>query len=249
MTDSLSRREIIFGTLGLTFGFTLPLAGCLRGTGESEESAFVTSWVNIDPEGSIVILTPAAEMGQGSMTALPIIFAEELDANWDDVRIEFSPADDRLYANPLSWIHGIMLTLGSASVAGYFDQLRHYGAQARRVLMESAAEHLGVPLAELSTEPSYVVHMGTGRRLSYGEIASFTKYPAEPPQITQDDLKRPSQFRLIGHDVPRRDIPGKVDGTADFSIDTRLPEMLYATVIRSPTQGGRPIEIDETDLN
>jgi len=248
MTDSLSRREIIFGTLGLTFGFTLPLAGCLRGTGESEESAFVTSWVNIDPEGSIVILTPAAEMGQGSMTALPIIFAEELDADWDDVRIEFSPADDRLYANPLSWIHGIMLTLGSASVAGYFDQLRHYGAQARRVLMESAAERLRVPLAELSTEPSYVVHMATGRRLSYGEIASFTEYPAEPPQITLDDLKQPSQFRLIGHDVPRRDIPGKVDGSADFSIDTRLPEMLYATVIRSPTHGGRPIEVDETGL-
>ncbi len=248
MTDSLSRREIIFGTLGLTFGFTLPLAGCLRGTGESEESAFVTSWVNIDPEGSIVILTPAAEMGQGSMTALPIIFAEELDADWEDVRIEFSLADDRLYANPLSWIHGIMLTLGSASVAGYFDQLRHYGAQARRVLMASAAERLRVPLAELSTEPSYVVHMATGRRLSYGEIASFTKYPAEPPQITLDDLKQPSQFRLIGHDVPRRDIPGKVDGSADFSIDTHLPEMLYATVIRSPTQGGRPIEVDETDL-
>lgn len=248
MTGSLSRREIIFGTLGLTFGFTLPLAGCLRGTGESEESAFVTSWVNIDPEGSIVILTPAAEMGQGSMTALPIIFAEELDADWDDVRIEFSPADDRLYANPLSWIHGIMLTLGSASIAGYFDQLRHYGAQARRVLMESAAERLRVPLAELSTEPSFVVHMGTGRRLSYGEIASFTEYPAEPPQITLDDLKQPSQFRLIGHDVPRRDIPGKVDGSADFSIDTRLPEMLYAAVIRSPTQGGRPIEVDETGL-
>lgn len=248
MTGLLSRREIIFGTLGLTFGFTLPLAGCLRGTGESEESAFVTSWVNIDPEGSIVILTPAAEMGQGSMTALPIIFAEELDADWDDVRIEFSPADDRLYANPLSWIHGIMLTLGSASIAGYFDQLRHYGAQARRVLMESAAERLRVPLAELSTEPSFVVHMGTGRRLSYGEIASFTEYPAEPPQITLDDLKQPSQFRLIGHDVPRRDIPGKVDGSADFSIDTRLPEMLYAAVIRSPTQGGRPIEVDETGL-
>ena len=90
--------------------------------------------------------------------------------------------------------------------------------------------------------------MATGRRLSYGEIASFTEYPAEPPQITQDDLKQPSQFRLIGHDVPRRDIPGKVDGSAEFSIDTRLPEMLYAAVIRSPTQGGRPIEVNETGL-
>ncbi len=248
MTGSLSRREFIFSTLGLTFGFTLPLAGCARVTTGSDKSTFVTSWVNIDPAGSIVILTPAAEMGQGSMTALPIIFAEELDADWDDVRIEFSPADDRLYANPLSWIHGVMLTLGSASVAGYFDQLRLYGAQARRVLMESAAERLRVPLAELSTEPSYVLHLATGRRLSYGEIASFTKYPAEPPQITLDDLKHPSQFRLIGHDVPRRDIPGKVDGSAEFSIDTQLPDMLYATVIRPPIQGALPIEVDETSV-
>ena len=248
MTGSTSRREFMFGALGLTFGFTLPLAGCGRGPGGAEKSTFVTSWVNIDPTGSIVILTPAAEMGQGSMTALPIIFAEELDAAWDDVRIEFSPADDRLYANPLSWIHGVMLTLGSASVAGYFDQLRLYGAQARRVLMGSAAERLGVPLAELSTEPSYVVHLASGRRLSYGEIASFTTYPAEPPQITLDDLKHPSRFRLIGHDVPRRDIPGKVDGSAEFSIDTQLPEMLYATVIRSPTKGGLPIEVDETGV-
>ena len=246
MTASLSRRDLVFGTLGVTFGFTLPLAGCDRETGELEKSRFATTWVNIDPAGTIVILAPAAEMGQGSMTALPIIFAEELDANWDDVRIEFSPADDRLYANPLSWIHGVMLTLGSASVAGYFDHLRLYGAQARRVLMESASERLGVPVAELSTEPSYVVHSATGQRLSYGEIASFARYPDQPPQIHVDDLKDPSEFRLIGHDVPRRDIPGKVDGSAEYSIDVQLPEMLYATVIRPSAKGTLPIDIDET---
>ena len=246
MTASLSRRDLVFGTLGVTFGFTLPLAGCDRETGGLEKSRFTTTWVNIDPAGTIVILAPAAEMGQGSMTALPIIFAEELDANWDDVRIEFSPADDRLYANPLSWIHGVMLTLGSASVAGYFDQLRLYGAQARRVLMESASERLGVPLADLSTEPSYVVHSVTGQRLSYGEIASFARYPDQPPRIHVDDLKDPSEFRLIGHDVPRRDIPGKVDGSAEYSIDVQLPEMLYATVIRPPVKDTLPIDIDET---
>ena len=248
MTDSLSRRDFIYGAVGLNFCFTMPLAGCVYGTRESDKSAFVTSWVKIDTDGGIVIQTPAAEMGQGSMTALPIIFAEELDANWDDVKIEFSPADDELYANPLSWIHGIMLTLGSASVAGYFDQLRLYGAQARRILMESTAERLNVPLEELSTEPSKVVHMATGRRLSYGEIASFTEYPAEAPRITSDDLKNPSQFRLIGHDLPRRDIPAKVDGTAEFSMDKHLPEMLYATVTRPPTKSALPIEVDETGL-
>ncbi len=244
MTASLNRRELLFGTLGVTFGFTLPLVGCDRETAALEKSAFVTTWVNIDPAGTVVIVTPAAEIGQGSMTALPVIFAEELDVDWDDVRIEFSPADDRLYASPLSWIHGVMLTLGSASVAGYFDQLRLYGAQARRVLMQSAAERLRVPLAELGTEPSYVVHSATGRRLSYGEIASFTKFPAEPPQINVNDLKDPSDFRLIGHDVPRRDIPGKVNGSADYSIDIHLPEMLYATVIRPPAKDALPLDID-----
>jgi len=114
--------------------------------------------------------------------------------------------------------------------------------------MESAAERLRVPLAELSTEPSHVVHLATGRRLSYGEIASFTKYPAEPPQITADDLKQPSQFRLIGHDVPRREVPGKVDGSAEFSIDTKLPDMLYATVIRPATKGALPLEVDESGV-
>ena len=248
VTDAINRRGFIFGSVGLTFGFSLPLAGCDRGTGGPEKSTFVTAWVNIDPAGSIVIQTPAAEMGQGSMTALPIIFAEELDADWNDVRIEFSPADDRLYANPLSWIHGVMLTLGSSSVTGYFDQLRLFGAQARRVLMQGAAGKLRVPLAELSTEPSYVVHSATGIRLSYGEIASFTEYPVEPPQITADDLKHPSRFRLIGHDVPRRDIPGKVDGTTEFSIDVQLPKMLHATVIRPPTPGAVPVEVDETGV-
>jgi len=151
MTSVTNRREFVFGSFGLTFALTVPLSSFGRETSRSDQSAFFTSWVHIDPSGRIVIQTPAAEMGQGSMTALPIIFAEELDADWDDVRIEFSPADDRLYANPLSWIHGVMLTLGSASVAGYFDQLRLFGAQARRVLMEGAAERWQVPLSELST--------------------------------------------------------------------------------------------------
>jgi isoquinoline 1-oxidoreductase beta subunit len=246
--DTLNRRDFIYGTVGLNFCLTLPLTGCIYGARESEDSSFVTAWVNIEPGGGIVIQTPAAEMGQGSMTALPIIFAEELDADWDDVNIVFSPADDSLYANPLSWIHGIMLTLGSASVAGYFDQLRLYGAQARRVLLESTAERLNVPLEELSTEPSSVVHMATGRRLSYGEIASFTEYPDEAPRVTSKDLKHPSQFRLIGHDLPRRDIPAKVDGTAEFSIDKRLPDMLYATVTRSPVKGALPIDVDASGL-
>ena len=248
MTRTTNRREFVFSSLGLTFVLTVPLSSYGRETAQSDQSAFFTSWVNIDPSGRIVIQTPAAEMGQGSMTALPIIFAEELDADWDDVRIEFSPADDRLYANPLSWIHGVMLTLGSASVAGYFDQLRLYGAQARRVLMEGAAERWQGPVAELSTDPSSVVHSATGRRMSYGEIAAFTEHPAEPPVVTVDELKDPSLFRLIGHDVPRRDIPGKVDGSAEFSIDTRLPEMLYATVVRPPTKGALPNEVDQTGL-
>ena len=244
-TLTMTRRECLLSAVGLTFSFMIPLGGCGRTDEVLPETEFANAWVRIAPDGTTTILAPAAEMGQGSMTALPIILAEELDADWDKVRIEFSPADDELYANPVFWAHGIMLTVGSSAVTGYFDQLRLYGAQARRVLLESAAAKWGVPIEELSTEPGVVAHAHSGQRLSYGEIASFTESPDGLPDVVETDLKDPSQFRLIGHDLPRRDIPSKVDGSEHYSIDIELPDMVYATVLRAPVMGARPVAIDD----
>ncbi len=242
----ITRRGFLRATAGLTFGFVAgpPVNGAAASSIEGDTLA-PNVWVNIAPDGIITIVNPAAEMGQGTMTALPIILAEELDADWSDVRIELSPSDDEVYGNP-GYV-GILRTGASATVAGYYDTLRLHGAQARRVLLDSAAARWGVPVEELATEPSVVVHANSGRRLTYGEVAGFTTMPPNPPAIEPGDLKDPAEFRLIGHDVPRADIPAKVDGSAQYSMDVRVPEMVYATVLRPPVKGALPERISEGD--
>ncbi len=244
-TDPRISRRGFLQAAGLTFGFvvSLPPRDGAASPSTASETLTPNIWVNIAPDGIITIVNPAVEMGQGTMTALPIIVAEELDADWSDVRIELSPSDDELYGNP--GYMGIMRTGASATLAGYYDTLRLHGAQARRVLLNSAAASWGVPVEELATEPSVVVHERTGRRLTYGEVAGFTTMPSNPPDIEPGDLKDPAEFRLIGHDIPRADIPDKVDGTAQYSIDVRLPGMLYATVLRSPVRGALPEQVSE----
>jgi isoquinoline 1-oxidoreductase subunit beta len=124
--------------------------------------------------------------------------------------------------------------------------MRIAGAQARRVLIDAVAAKWGVPAAELSTEPSVVVHQASSRRISYGEIAAFAKAPAELPKIEDNDLKPAANFRLIGKDVPRVEVPLKVTGAAKYAIDAQVPGMVYAAVLQSPYPGGRPEAVDET---
>jgi isoquinoline 1-oxidoreductase beta subunit len=127
--------------------------------------------------------------------------------------------------------------------------MRLYGAQARRVLLDAAATRLNVPVAELTTEPSVVVHAKSGRRLSYGDIAGFATLPEKLPAISEKDLKDPSQFRLIGYDIPRVDIPSKTNGSAVYSIDVRLPNMVYATVVRAPVLGAAPVSVNDVEVS
>ena len=131
------------------------------------------------------------------------------------------------------------------ATTGYWDKVRMHGAQARRVLMQAAADQWGVPLSELKTEPSVVVHTPSGRKLTYGEIAKFAKVPAEMPKLTEADLKKPADFRIIGKDIARLDIPAKTDGSAKYGIDVQVPGMVYATMLRSPVEGGAPEIIDD----
>ena len=153
-------------------------------------------------------MSPAAEMGQGSFTALPAIIAEELDADWAQVKITQSPMDAQKYGNP--WYNGSLSFSSSATVRAYYKPLRVAGAQARRVLLDAVAAKWGVPVTELSTEPSIVIHASSGRRISYGEVATFAQPPAELPKIEEKDLKPLSRFRLIGADLPRDEVPLKV---------------------------------------
>jgi isoquinoline 1-oxidoreductase beta subunit len=251
-TADLTRREFMIGAGGLTFAVLLP--GCARMAANGEtpgamlapsagEARAFSPWVSIAADGTIYIHSPAAEMGQGSLTSLPLIVAEELDADWAKVRIVPAPPDDKLYGNP--GFGGMMYTAGSNAVRSYFMPLRTFGAQVRRVLLENAARRWGVPVAELTTEPSVVVHAKSGRRLTYGEIAQFAEVPTTAPEVKPEDLKKPSQFRLIGHDVMRVDLPGKVNGTARYSIDVHVPGMLYGAILRAPVEHSAPMQIDD----
>ena len=240
-----SRRGFMIGIAGLTFAIA---------TGESRLASAATEalartgtpfnpWVSIAPNGEISIMAPATEMGQGSLTSLPLILAEELDADWSKVVAVPAPPIDKIYGNPAMF--GAMLTAHSLSVQGYFTPLRIFGAQVRAVLLANVARQWNVPSAELTTEPSVVVHAKSGRRIGYGDIVAFAEIPAVAPDIRPEALKKPGDFRLIGHDVMRVELPTKVNGSAIYAIDVQVPGMIYGAILRSPVQGGAPDNIDD----
>jgi isoquinoline 1-oxidoreductase subunit beta len=242
---SVNRRNLLKATAGLTFALAIA-PDALSFTSEASAEAPYTPniWLTIAPDGTITIVSPAAEMGQGSFTTLPLIIAEELDADWAKVKPVFpSNWDDKKYGNPA--YNYTFQTSASASVTGYFTSLRIAGAQARRVLLDAVAARWSVPVSELTTEPSVVIHKGSGRRADYGEIAAFASVPAELPKIEEKDLKPAANFRLIGKDIGRVDVPLKVTGTAKYGMDVQVPEMAYAAVLQSPYAGGAPLEVDD----
>ena len=168
---SISRRQFMVGAAGLSFAVARGGRADAATLGVERAGQALSPWVSIATDGTITILSAATEMGQGSMTSLPLIIAEELDADWSRVRIVPAPPLDKIYGNP--GFGGMMYTAGSNAVTSYYRPLRTLGAQVRRVLLDNAAKKLGVPREELTTEPSVVVHAASGRRLSYGEIAAF----------------------------------------------------------------------------
>ena len=239
---NISRRGFLGASSGLVFGFVLGLPEKAQG---QDATGRLNAYVSIAPDGTITIQQPVAEMGQGISTGLPLIVAEELDADWSKVKVEQSPIDPA-YHHP---IFKAQYVVASISTLGYWTPLRIAGAQARRVLMEAAAGKWDVPAAEVTTEASTVVHISSGRRISYGEIAAFAKVPAELPKIDPaKDLKPADKYRLLGKGVPRVDIPAKTNGEAKYGIDARVPGMLYATFVRSPVRGSGPASSNAADI-
>jgi isoquinoline 1-oxidoreductase beta subunit len=239
---SISRRAFLGASSGLAFAFTLGISG--KEAKAADANNRLNAYVSIAPDGTITIQAPAPEMGQGIMTGLPLVVAEELDADWSRVRVEQAPIHPA-YHHP---IFKAQYVVASISTLGYWMPLRMAGAQARRVLIDAAAERWGVPAAELVTEPSTVVHAPSGRRMSYGEIAAFAAEPAAPPKIDPKELKPAEKFRLIGRSTPRVDIPAKVDGSARYGIDARRPGMAYATLVRPPVRGSGPLSSNAADV-
>lgn len=240
----ISRREFLLSsgavTVGVAFGAAAPNLALAQG-GPLKPNA----WIQVGTDGIVTIFSPAAEMGQGTKTAMPLLVAEDMDLDWSRVRIEQASADAKAFGNPL--FGGGMTAGASRTTRGYYGVLRLAGHQAREVMRYNAARRWSVPLSEVTTEPHSAVHSNTGRKLSYGEIASFAEVPPDFPKPSLDQLKPASSFRLVGKNMPRVDIPDKVRGKAVFGIDVTLPGMMYASVLRAPVQGDRPERIDDVE--
>ncbi len=228
-----NRRTFLGTGAAIGFAIYLPVSAATAKAGTTNLQA--GAWIRILPDDTVIVYSAASELGQGSMTALPLILAEELDADWDKVRIEMSPVDDAAFGNPK--LFNLMLTIASYAVAGYYEALRIGGARARLSLMLGAAQLWGVPVQEVTTKPNLLVHARSGRQMTYGDLARQVKELPQPPEVKPQDLKPSSSFRLIGIDVPRRDIPAKVNGSATYAMNTHLPNLIKATIIRSPFLG------------
>ena len=238
-SGAVARRSFLKGLGGMAFCVAVG-TDSIRIMSEAQAAAManglVTPWVRIAPDGSVTILTAGAEMGQGSMTTLPLMLAEEMDADWSKVKIEWAPAEPEKYGykDPAGGKDNMMWIVGSRATQLYYLPLRTAGAQVRKVLIANAAQKWGVDASALVTEPGVVVNPANGQRLGYGEIAAFGTIPDVMPAVDPKELKARKDFRLIGKQVARRDLPAKVNGTAQYAMDVKLPGMVYASTLHSP---------------
>ena len=245
--DGVSRRDFVVvlaaAGSGLLLGCRLdgpPGAASAKSAAAAGPPAFApNAFVRVGTDNVVTVIIPQAEMGQGISTALPMMVAEELEIGLDQVRIEHAPGDERLYANPGL---GFQVTGGSTSVRAFYEPMRRAGAAARTMLVAAAAGSWGVDPTSCRAEKGAVIHSGTGRKVTYGEVAERAAKLPVPDQVT---LKDPKDFSLIGTPAKRLDTPSKVNGTALYGIDVRLPGMKIATVAASPVLGGKVVGLEE----
>lgn len=220
----------------LTIGFEWSMARrafALEGTANSSVPFAPNAFVRVGSDNSITIISKHIEMGQGAYTGLATVLAEELDADWAQVRVESAPADATRYANlAFGKIQG---TGGSSAIANSWPQLRDAGGKARAMLMSAASLEWHVPVSELTVDKSVVYHAASRRQTSFGALVKTAATLPVPETVR---LKDPKDFKLIGHLPPRVDVPAKCDGTALFTIDVVLPGMLVALLKRAPRFGG-----------
>ncbi|HZP63761.1 MAG TPA: xanthine dehydrogenase family protein molybdopterin-binding subunit [Terriglobales bacterium] len=230
----LSRRDFLTvgaaAGAGLVIGFYLP-----HGSSKSGDMFAPNAYLKIAPDGKVTIVVARSEMGQGVRTSLPMILAEELEADWKQIAIEQAGA---------STLYGDQTTGGSASVRTTWDPMRKAGAAAREMLISAAALEWGVPRASCKAQNSAIIHPDSNRRLGYGQLASKA---ASLPIPTDPPLKQAKDYELVGKPLPRLDIPSKVDGTAEYGIDFRRPGMKYAVLARCPVFGGKVASFDDRD--
>jgi isoquinoline 1-oxidoreductase subunit beta len=210
-------------------------------TAIAAEALAPNAFIRIAPDNTITIISKHTELGQGTYTGLATILAEEMDADWGQIRVEAAPADAQRYGNRLAG--GVQMTGGSTSMAGAWDEMRRAGATARAMLVEAAAREWGVPASGITVDGGVVSHSGSGRRATFGELVSKAETLTPPAQVT---LKDPRDFKLVGKGVPRVDNKSKTDGSAQFTADFTAPGLLTALIARPPRFGATVKSFDAT---
>ena len=238
---NLNRRTFLKTTAAIGGG--LMIGGYIARDGDSAELLAAGSfepniWLKINSDDTVRIMLSQLEMGQGVMTSMPMLVAEDLDMDWSKIKTEWSPADMK-YGNPN--FGGAQLTAGSNSVRGMWKILRGSGATARAMLVTAAAQTWNVPEDSLTTEKGEVIHKASGRRLKYGALVDKAAVLPVPKDVK---LKDPKSFTLMGQSLPRLDVPEKVNGSAVFGMDVKLPGLLTARIQRSAVFGGKVKSFD-----
>lgn len=241
MKSLMDRRQFIAsgGSAALVVGFTLPLFAkrAEAETANTSNTFAPNAWVRITPDNKITVICGSAEMGQGVLTSIPMLLAEELDADWKLVSVEQAPAD-AAYNNPM---FGMQATGGSTTIRAHWTPVREAGAAARLMLVAAAAAQWKLDPATLRTEQSFVIAPG-GKKLSYGALVADA---ALQPVPTKPALKAAKDFKIMGKPTKRLDTPAKVNGTAKFGIDAQIDGMLVAVMARSPLAGAKVKQMNE----
>ena len=246
----ISRREFLIrsGTAGAGFalGFYLPIPGRTaipaEGLAAKTEAPEISAWVVIHPDDKVVIRIARSEMGQGTLTGLAQLVAEELECDWSKVTTEYPTPGENLARNRV-WRS--FSTGGSRGIRGSQQYVREGGAVARHMLVQAAAERWGVPMAECRAENSVITHAPTGRKTTYGRVAKAASKMWPPEHI---ELKDPKDWKLIGQPVKRLDTVDKLDGSQVFGADLQLPGMLNAAINACPVFTGKLKSFDATKV-
>ena len=242
LTTEINRREFLktsaSGGAAFLLGFYLPKRGRAQVSSPGEAAVFKpNTWLRITRDNQITVLVENPEMGQGPRTMETMLLADELEADWSTIQVEQAPVVPEVYHH--------LKTGGSGGAEWAWGHMRQAGAQAREILLTAAAQRWGVAKTECRAREGAVIHAATNRRLTYGELVeAAAKLP--PIGIDTIPLKPPAEYRIIGRPLPRVDVPAKVDGSAQFGIDVRIPGMLFAVISRCPQFGGKLISFDAT---
>jgi isoquinoline 1-oxidoreductase beta subunit len=235
---SESRRDFLKTSAlaggGLVVGFTLPVASRLA---EAAGPVQMSAYLRISPDNSITVICGLSEMGQGVHTAIPMLVAEELDADWSKVHVEQAPVD-QAFTNP---IFGMQATGGSTSIRGHWEPMRKAGAAARAMLVAAAAEKWKADAADCRTEKGMVIHK-SGKKASYGQLAAAAAKQTPPADVK---IKDPSQFKILGKGARRLDTKAKSTGMAKYGMDVYVPGMLTAVIAHPPVLGGKAKSVND----